>query len=57
MKFKKRQNESQAIEVRIVAPYPRTGSFQVAQWERIHQPMQEVQEMLVQPLGQEDPLA
>ena len=31
-------------------------AFQVAQWEKIHLPMQEIQEMQVQSLGQEDPL-
>ena len=27
MKFKNRQNEPQVLEVRIIVPYPRTGSF------------------------------
>ena len=31
-------------------------AFQVAQWEKIHLPMQEIQEMHVRSLGQEDPL-
>ena len=31
-------------------------AFQVAQWEKIHLPMQEIQEMQVRSLGQEDPL-
>ena len=32
------------------------GASQVAQWKRIHLPMQETQEMWVRSLGQEDPL-
>ena len=32
------------------------NSSQVAQWKRIHLPMQEIQEMRVRSLGQEDPL-
>ena len=31
------------------------GASQVAQWQRIHLPMQEMQEMWVQSLGGEDP--
>ena len=32
------------------------GASQAAQWYRIHLPMQEMQEMQIQSLGQEDPL-
>ena len=32
------------------------GFLQVAQWSRTRLPMQETQEMQLQPLGQEDPL-
>ena len=31
-------------------------AFQVAQWKKIHLPMQEMQEIKVRSLGQEDPL-
>ena len=34
----------------------KAGASQVAQWWRIHLPMQETREMQVWPLGQEDPL-
>ena len=37
-------------------PTKKDGASQVVQWQRIHLPVWETQEMLVQSLGWEDPL-